>query len=255
MYVTVALQLILAFALVFSLAAVVDCRYVTADLSASNYTDQSPPDFLPADQPRGYGQFYWEGKNGGCFWHPNVTTGIMDEYLDFTGRDWLAPRGVGCLAAMFASVIWFWTLTFNCIANAKIVRFVLAGVMLAIVTPFQGCLLLFLRSDFCTSYNCRFDRAAGFTVIATLLFAMCRYLIGFRLVDYPQKEQQSAIELSRRYEANAEENAVGYSPSELELDGIGAAMEVEPPVVVTGSLLGNHNNGAPEFTKGWCLHH
>jgi hypothetical protein len=169
-------QILLFLGAIFSIESMVDCKFVDARIEA--FPVLLFPDtletYLPTGDSRrhGLGFFFWELENGDCSWHleDDLTDDLIDNYIDFLGGDWRAPRGMGMTALVLSWIIWIWILVFSCVAHLRPVRYAVAALCLLILVVFQSVTFAVITSDFCDDADCKMGRGARFSIAAVFCF-------------------------------------------------------------------------------------
>jgi hypothetical protein len=166
----------------------IDCKFVDARIEAFPFVlvPHTLETYFPTDSRRGFGFFFWELENGDCSWHleNDLTDEIMDDYIDFLGGDWRAPRGIGMTALVLSIIIWIWILVFSCVAHLRPVRYVVTALCLLILVVFQVVTFAVITSDFCDDADCTMGRGARFSIGAIVCFILTAHLFLVTR-DYP----------------------------------------------------------------------
>jgi hypothetical protein len=172
-------QILLFLGLMFSIEAMIDCRFVDATIeSVPKPLPETLETYLPTGSRRGLGFFFWELENGECSWDldDDLTDDLIEDYIDFLGGDWRAPRGMGITALTLSFVIWIWILVFSCVAHLRPVRYVVAALCLLILVAFQAVTFAVVTSDFCDDADCKMGRGARFSIGAIVCFFLTGHL-------------------------------------------------------------------------------
>jgi hypothetical protein len=160
-------QILLFLGAILSIESMIDCKFVEAKLE--NFPYYIP--FLSTTR-RGLGFYFWELENGKCSWDldDDLTDELRDDYIDFLGGDWRAPRGLGMTALVLSIIIWIWVLVFSCVAHLRPVRYAVAALCLLILVVFQAVTFAVVTSDFCDDANCKMGRGARYGIDAIVCF-------------------------------------------------------------------------------------
>jgi hypothetical protein len=243
-------QLLLFMGAIFSIESMVDCRFVDATIE-NIIEDRHVPlpedleSYLPTDKPRGLGFFFWELENGECSWdlEEDFTESLYNDYVDFLGGDWRAPRGMGTTASSLSVAIWIWVLVFTCVAHQRPVRYLVSALCFLILVVFQSVTFAVITSDFCDDADCDLGRGAGFSIAAVLCFSFSG-LLFLVMRDHPGNAEpavaaapaataKGAVTHEEADPTDMEEQTVEHveddHPTEQVLnDGIADAQEIEP---------------------------
>jgi hypothetical protein len=191
-------QIILFVGAMFASEAMVDCWFVSAKIA--NIVGERPVNlpetlesYLPTDKRRGLGFFSWELANGECSYDlkDDLSEDLVDDYIDFLGGDWRAPRGMGTTTASLSWVIWIWVLVFTCVSHTRYVRYLVCALCLLILVVFQSVTFAVITSDFCDDADCELGRGAGFSIAAVLCFFFSGFLF-LVMRDYPGDRNAAA---------------------------------------------------------------
>jgi hypothetical protein len=197
----------------FSIAAILDCRFVDATIDNSVGDFPELESYLPTDSRRGLGFYFWELENGKCSWDlgDDLTGTLRDDYVDFLGGDWRAPRGIGTTATALSWLIW----VFSCAAHLRTVRYAVAALCLVLLVVFQSVTFAVITSDFCDDADCDLGRAAGFSIAGVLCFFFSG-LVFLVMKDHPGDEDAEAAAATGKgaheeaYPADTEEPTVEH---------------------------------------------
>jgi hypothetical protein len=181
-------QILMFLGAIFSIESMVDCRFVNAT-THGNFPwrlSESLETYLPTDIRLGLGFYFWELRNGECSWdlEDDLTDDLMEDYQNFLGGDWRAPRGMGMTALVLSCIIWIWILVFSCVAHLRPVRYVVAALCLLVLAVFQAVTFAVVTSDFCDDADCQMSRGARFSTGAMVCF-FCSGLLFLVTRDHP----------------------------------------------------------------------
>jgi len=197
-FVLIMAQILFTAAVGLSAASMLDCRFVVADI----FVDSTGPgnttllDDLLSQDRTGLGFFNHQDISGDCHWKDwnneedkGEFTIYADNYIDWLGDEWKIGGAMGSTAAILGFFLWFWLLVFSCVAHIRPLRYLVGSVSALILVSFQFATLSALNSTFCDDHNCSFDRSAGFSVAAGMLFFFAGVLL-FLTHDYHGLQSQ-----------------------------------------------------------------
>eukprot|EP00977_Amphora_coffeiformis_P018809 scaffold6749_cov162-Amphora_coffeaeformis.AAC.4 len=165
-------QILLFGSIFLSMAAMTDCKFVTAVLQLNTTYSEDIPYFLTVDgQRRGFGFYFFEDANdSACSWSSEYDGDSLDRYFVFLGKEWLAPRGTASVAQAVATILMLWMCAWACVAHLRVFRILVLAIIWGILVPFQISGLAVLNSEFCNVFDCQMSRSAWFLMAAFVLF-------------------------------------------------------------------------------------
>ena len=260
-------QLLLFFGTFLSAAALGDCSFVTT-------TELSFPPFLGIPERyedpnetgtrRGVGFFFWELHDSEkCSWElfdTNIPDRILEEIWEYyfdnvLDSQWDIARALASIAWFLSFVTWCIILALTCASVARPFRYVVAAVLVLIVTVFQACSYIVFRSRLCESGgSCEMSRGAWYSFGAIMCFALSTFCF-IAMTDYPgaapvqekepplvvdaaeaeeqdvenQEGEEAAAEVVNVNEGEADEGEAGQeNPEDAEAEA-GESSEMEEP--------------------------
>jgi hypothetical protein len=223
-------QILLFLGLILSIESMIKCKFVIATIESVPKPLPEPlATYLPTDSRRGLGFFFWELENGECSWDliddlgHDLSKDLMEDYIDFLGGDWRAPRGMGITALTLSCIIWIWILIFSCVAHLRPVRYVVAAICFILVV-FQAVTFAVVTSDFCDDADCKMGRGARFSIGAVFCFFFTG-LLFLKMRDHPGDAntavtvtQVAPAAVGKGVDAHEEANPIDMEEQTVELN-------------------------------------
>mmetsp|Transcript_118571 Transcript_118571/g.329558 ORF Transcript_118571/g.329558 Transcript_118571/m.329558 type:complete len:357 (-) Transcript_118571:331-1401(-) len=204
-------QTLLLMGMLFSLAAIGDCSFVTTNsriLLPGEDFEGLPEDLTGFKE---FGMFFFARPNGECYWYEEglYPEDQIDWYINVLTPSWNVARGFSAIGALGGFFLFCYSLSFTCSAQAKGARYFTAFLLSAVLTCFQFLSILAFSSDFCQDNDCSLSRSCSWTIVAGCMY-FCTGGCFLLMSDYPgeailEEEKQRAAYLESHRASSPEE--------------------------------------------------
>jgi len=217
---TVAVNVMLWTAVIFSGGAVVDCHMVRADIvgtSAHNGTTWPAlpinlvglTDGKPGDR-RGFGYFIHEDDNGDCRWaywgdeydedeeewtsaDGKEFEAYVVDYFDWMGRDWRRSGKVGAGAFGLGFLLAVAAAVYGCVGHVRPIRIIMGVLVLCMASLQFSSLALAMDSDFCDDRDCNVARSGYFAITAGAFYLLAAPGFFWMKNYAPSSSQETSV--------------------------------------------------------------